>query len=94
MPTYLLFSVRDQLNGFGMPLCDLSEAAAIRSFKMALSDPSFYAASDYDLYLIGSFNMATGLVESLPAPKLIYRGASIGMVKYNPADSPPKEAEV
>lgn len=73
--TKKLVAVRDvKADAFGSPMDVPTEGLAIRMFMEACGNPKGDLArypNDYMLYEIGSYDPNSGLVESLPVPKLI-----------------------
>lgn len=71
-----LYSIRDVLNGYSVPMVDVNDNTAIRNFKFSLSgDPVLGAnASDYELYRLGEYDTATAKYFPEDNPILLYRG--------------------
>lgn len=56
-----VYAIKDALNGFGTLTVDSNDDVASRNFAYAISQGILsYAASDYSLYRIGSYNIASG----------------------------------
>lgn len=75
----LLVSVRDLKTGFFTPTLEQNEQSAKRNFlnmlRNAQSDSLLaYAPTDFDLYVIGSMNIETGVIEPETVPRLIMNG--------------------
>lgn len=75
----LLCSVRDLKTGFFTPTLEKNEQSAKRNFlnmlRNANSDSLLaYAPSDFDLYVIGSMDIETGVIEPETIPRLIMNG--------------------
>lgn len=77
MAKYNVYSVRDQLNGFGALLPDHNDSTAIRSFRFGLSNSKVSCIEDYDLFRVGSFETDTGVFVPEACPVLIYRGVDV-----------------
>lgn len=68
-----LYSILDVNLGFGMPLVQDNDAVAMRNFENACSDKSSVFSthsSDFSLWLVGTFDTDTGIVESCPQEKI------------------------
>lgn len=62
-----LYAIKDRLNGYGMISIDANDETAIRNFAYAMqSGISSFAASDYELYKIGTYNINSAEVTSCP----------------------------
>ena len=75
-----LYSYRDQLNGFGPIVLESNERTAIRGFSMAINNGNGmmgFSPKDYDLYLVGKFDIEKGVIESESVPKLIVNGLTV-----------------
>lgn len=73
-----IFSVRDQFTGYGQPFTAVSDAVAIRDFRIACNkgDSLLYACpKDFDLMCLGSFDPELGAIIS-EAPVIVASGAS------------------
>lgn len=79
-----VFAIRDKHAGFGTPFVDTNEYTAKRGFAMAINNNNSssimaFAPSDYDLYLVGTWN--TENAKFTPCdnnlPVLICNGASL-----------------
>ncbi len=84
--TYALYAVSDAVSGlFAAPFMAMSDDDAIRSFKcdydrslnQAPSSPFAMFIGDYSLYRVGSFDVSTGLLETVSIPALILSGRSL-----------------
>lgn len=76
---YPVFSYRDLKVGFGMPVVDQNEAAAVRGFSYAINGRDGimgFSPSDFDLYKIGVFDTEKGTIEAV-TPELVVSGASV-----------------
>lgn len=76
---YPVFSYRDNKVGFGMPVIDQNEAAAIRGFSYAVNGRDGimgFSPADFDLYKIGVFDSEKGTIEGF-VPELVVSGASV-----------------
>ena len=77
--TYPMYSYRDvKSNGFTPPMVCVNEAVAKRDFDYRLhNDASMgFAASDYEMYMVGSFDPETGKVEGC-LPEFVIGGAEL-----------------
>ena len=75
-----LYSYRDQLIGFGMPIVDMNDSTAKRGFSMQMNNPDGlqnFSPKDFDLYRIGYFETDTGVIEKEDIPVLICTGTSV-----------------
>lgn len=68
-----MYSVRDQLNGFGQLLVDTNEATAIRNFQNGIAQNVGMQNNlkDYDLYQLGEYDTDTGVITPLQPIKMI-----------------------
>lgn len=76
---YPVYSYRDAKVGFGAPTIDLNDQTAIRlfSYKVNNSDGLMgFAAQDWDLYKIGTFDSEKGVMVS-ETPVLVVSGSSV-----------------
>lgn len=73
-----MYSVRDQLNGFGQLLVDTNEATAIRNFQNGIAGNVNMQNSlkDYDLYQLGEYDTETGVITPLQPIKMIVSAQS------------------
>lgn len=67
---------------YGRPVFVTAAGSAVRSFQDEVSrnapdNEMFRHPGDFDLYHIGVFDDATGLVSSFDAPRLLVTGASL-----------------
>lgn len=70
---YALYTIRDNLVGFGSPMAAENDPVAVRMFEHAfkMSDSIFRTRpSEYDLYYIGDYNTDTAEITST-VPRLI-----------------------
>lgn len=77
--TYPVFSVRDvKANGFTPPTVYVNSEVAKRDFDYRLhNDNSMgFSPSDYELYMVGSFDPETGKIEGC-LPEFIVGGAEL-----------------
>lgn len=77
---YNLYSVRDVINGFSVPVCDFNDKSAIRNFKTSLNGVSDVVRRDYDLFRIGVFSVESGIVTPEVCPVLIFRGVDMEVI--------------
>lgn len=73
-----IYSVRDQFTGYGQPFTAVSDAVAIRDFRIACTKKDsllFASAKDFDLMCLGSFDSELGVI-SAEAPVIVASGAS------------------
>lgn len=80
---YGIYSVRDCLNGFGVPVCDFNDGTAKRNFRSSLVGHQIANPSDYDIFRIGHFDVDTGIVSPEASPVLIMRGIDVGKEDHN-----------
>lgn len=60
-----LYAIKDSLNGYGTISVDSNDDVATRNFAFAVSSGILsFAASDYSLFRIGTYNIASGRVEA------------------------------
>lgn len=60
-----LYAIKDCLNGYGTISVDSNDDVATRNFAFAVSSGILsFAASDYSLFRIGTYNIASGHVEA------------------------------
>lgn len=76
-----VYSIRDALTGFMAPVCELSDAVAVRNFSSAVSDGRpgqvmHFRPSDFSLYRIGDFDSESGSIVSFPVPSLLITAES------------------
>lgn len=65
---------------YGQPICAPTRGLAIRGFSDAVGNPRSEVckyAEDYIMYEIGSYDPATGKLESLDKPVEVCRGGAI-----------------
>lgn len=59
-----VYAIKDALNGFGTLSVDANDDVAKRNFAFAVSSGILsFSASDYSLFRIGSYNIASGHLE-------------------------------
>lgn len=69
-----VYAIKDALNGFGTISVDSNDDVAVRNFAFAISQGLLsFAASDYSLYRIGSYNIASGALTPCD-PQFILNG--------------------
>lgn len=73
-----LYSIKDQLVGFGLPFMAPNDADAARTFQYALENTPelYFKADDLELFLIGFLNEDTGAIIPANELRLIFRGSS------------------
>ncbi len=75
---YQVYAIYDSASGLFMaPSIDLSDGAAIRSFRQALSKVDTimgFKPDDFILYCIGHYDIETGKIESFVPPVQLARG--------------------
>lgn len=79
---FILASIKDRAVEAFQPIsCCRSEGEAVRAFKDAIDNPQNRTLhshpDDYDLYVVGYMDDATGLLERLDQPKKIADGKAI-----------------
>ena len=76
---YPVYSVRDQLNGFGQLLVDTNEATAIRNFQNGIAQNVGMQNNlkDYDLYQLGEYDTETGVITPIQPIKMIVSAQSV-----------------
>lgn len=74
-----LYSLKDELVGFGDPVSELSEEVAIRSFTEAVNElPAFRKyPKDYSLYCLGSYDTESGIIMTNPLPVKVIDAVSV-----------------
>lgn len=74
-----IYSVRDVNVGFNSPFVETNDDVAIRGFSYAVnnSDIMGFAPKDFDLYCIGSFDTANGMIECTYPPILVVHGSEV-----------------
>lgn len=78
---YYIYSVRDVLNGFSVPVCDFNDKSAIRNFRSSLSAVSDVVRRDYDLFRVGIFDVESGVIIPETNPVLVFRGVECEVVR-------------
>lgn len=75
---YPVFSVRDQLTGFGQLLVDTNEATAIRNFQNGIAQNAGMQNNlkDFDLYQLGEYDTDTGVITPLVPIKMVISAQS------------------
>lgn len=75
---YQIYAIYDSASGvFMAPTIDLSDGAAIRSFRQALSKADTimgFKPDDFILYCIGNYDVETGEIQSIVPPVQLTRG--------------------
>ena len=83
---YKLFSTFDRVAGtFESPAPFVSEPVAIRAFKNVIdTETSFTGLNyrDFDLFEVGSFDTATGIIEPV-SPRFVTSGLDVKGEKYD-----------
>lgn len=78
---YPVYTVRDVKVGFDVQfLVQATEAAAIRAFEMAVSNPNQmmgFRPSDFELYKIGDFDTDKGVMTGCPVPEFVVGGEQV-----------------
>lgn len=72
---YNLYCIRDVLRGWIAPICEMRDDVAIREFCFFVSKDAITFANpkDFDLFIIGTFDSASG--EIVPCiPRLVISG--------------------
>lgn len=75
---YGIYSMRDKHTGFVSPTFDLNDQSAARNFSMALTTSGGvlgFAPSDFDLYLLGTFDTDSGVITPVSLPELVLTGS-------------------
>lgn len=67
-----VYSIRDELVGFGGVVLDSNDPAAARGFFASLE--KINSPQDYSLYHVADFDDQTGLITSVYPPVLVCRG--------------------
>lgn len=79
----IIVSVKDRMaEAFGRPFFVPSVGLAIRSFSDEVNrqdkdNQMFHHSDDFDLFELGTYDDATGIIECLPQPKQIALGKSV-----------------
>ncbi len=74
---YGIYAMRDSKVGFLQLMLEHSDEIAKRNFGFAMRRPNTVYqdyVKDFDLYLLGYFDIETGGFELLPVPQLIISG--------------------
>jgi len=76
---YNVYCCKDDTTGFLTPTFEPNDNYAIRSFKYACSQTSImgFKPTDFSLFLIGTFDTDSGLIESYSTPEFICRGEKV-----------------
>lgn len=80
--TKSVYAIRDVKTNWLDPFVEVSDDAAIRGFKYALSNGDVlfgFAPEDFSLYKVGTFDTATGAISGT-LPAFIFDGASVRSV--------------
>ena len=75
-----MYTIRDNKVGYQIPICDMSEASAIRNFSFGINNSDSvmgFSPSDYDLYKVGEFDTDKGVIVALTAPEYVVSGVSL-----------------
>lgn len=73
---YGIYAIHDLLTSFGPLFLEQSDDCALRNFnQLSLSDN--VPVNDYDLFCLGEYDIKTGLIVSLPVPRLVCHGSSL-----------------
>ena len=74
-----MYAVRDVHTGFNQPFCDSNDDSAERGFAYAINhgDIMGFAPKDFDLYCVGSFDTANGLLNPTYPPVLVCCGTEV-----------------
>lgn len=88
---YGIYVVRDNKTEFLTPNFDVNDESAIRNFSYAINNSNSimgFAASDFDLYKIGTFDAAKGVLDKsdYPVPEFIISGSAVFGVKGSDDD--------
>lgn len=89
---YGIYVVRDAKTEFLTPTYDVNDESAIRNFSYAINNANGimgFAASDFDLFKIGTFDASKGLLDNsaFPVPEFIISGGSVFGVKGSDGDA-------
>lgn len=83
--TVNVYAIRDVHTGFMSPTVDRNDESAKRNFSMMVNNnPGVigFRPGDFDLYLIGEFDVDAGTVTGLTVPVLVINGAAcVGDIK-------------
>lgn len=77
---YIVTSVRDiRAQVFMPPVCETSEATAIRNFAYGINNSGImnFAPKDFDLWKIGKFDTEKGTIEPEKVPVIITSGMDV-----------------
>lgn len=70
-----VYSLKDELTGFGLPTVHDNDRVAMRSLQLAFEqpEPNIFRSnpSDYTLYCIGQFDTEVGLISSNATPRRV-----------------------
>lgn len=75
-----VYSIRDEMVGFGSPFVDINDASAKRNFAYAVNnngDTMSFQPRDFSLYQLAEFDTETGKLEPLPCPALVVRADAL-----------------
>lgn len=73
MNDFKIYTVYDRVAGtYGEIFCMLNDELAIRRFNYVMSNAPMVAA-DCELYMVGSYDTATGCIAALEKPAFIVR---------------------
>lgn len=72
----LVYSVKDSVAGvFMSPFTSVNDNTAMRRYREMTSQIDY--KQDFDLYKLASFDTATGVVDALKSPELVFQGANL-----------------
>lgn len=77
-----VYCIKDEKVGFLTPILEDNDQVAIRNFTYALSDEKNicnFAKSDFNLFLLGTFDTEKGMFTQDSVPELIASGGSINV---------------
>lgn len=73
MKDLTVFAIYDKVTSqYSMPMLQVNKQMAIRHFNKLTQNPANLSeTTDYQLFLIGTYNQVTGLVTSLDKPEFV-----------------------
>lgn len=74
-----VYSIKDELVGFGSPIVEQNEATALRNFTYAMNRPDSLAnenKKDYTLYKIAEYDTEKGCIKAV-GPEFIVNGSAV-----------------
>lgn len=83
---YPVYSIRDNKVSFAPPQVAENDAQMIRFFAMSVNNrnmPQNFAPADFDLYKVGFFDTANGVLEPLTPVELVISGPAVYGVMNN-----------